>query len=72
MSVREQITPMREGVISGHRIRSVVEPVRLPISADEAAGGARVELLRRDGQVDAIRVTCTCGEVILLDCQYED
>ena len=31
----------------------------------------RVELVRHDGEVRAIEVTCACGEVTLVEVEYE-
>ena len=31
-----------------------------------------VRIIRKDGQVRAIEVVCTCGETIRLNCEYED
>jgi hypothetical protein len=31
-----------------------------------------VEAVEVDGVVKSIQVTCSCGEVILIDCQYTD
>ena len=32
----------------------------------------KVETIKVDGVVQSIQVTCSCGEVIVIDCQYID
>lgn len=32
----------------------------------------KVETVKVDGVVQSIQVTCSCGEVIVIDCQYTD
>jgi hypothetical protein len=40
-------------------------------TADHASH-PKVEAVEVDGVVKSIQVTCSCGEVILIDCQYTD
>lgn len=34
--------------------------------------GHKVETVKVDGVVQSIQVTCSCGEVIVIDCQYTE
>ena len=38
----------------------------------EHANQPKVETVVVDGVVQSIQVTCSCGEVIVIDCQYTD
>ena len=71
MSYRDQATTTREGIISSARVRTIADPVDLPTSRVDESHDSDVELLRENGVVQAIRVTCTCGETLLLECSYD-
>ena len=38
----------------------------------DSENGPKVETVKVDGVVKSIQVTCSCGEVIVIDCQYTD
>lgn len=65
------LTTPQAGIISGNCVRLIADPVHLPLSGDTSVPESNVELIREDGLVRAIRVTCGCGETILLECDYE-
>lgn len=41
-------------------------------SHDACATPPRIELHRRDGVVEAIEVTCPCGNTMVIACRYDD
>jgi len=60
-------------IVPGSRVVKTNETARVGIPT---AGGAHhhqatVELIRENGLVKAIDVTCICGEIIRLWCSYE-
>lgn len=56
-----------EGCAPGH---AVVRPGVRP--GARAAQGASARLLRADGVVRAIEVTCACGDVTVIELDYAD
>jgi len=56
-------------ILSGHRVRLAPHPIVL---ADKHADGTPIVTLRRDGNViREIQIRCACGELIVLDCEYD-
>ena len=45
----------------------VDEPSQTPT---DQQSNAQVKAIKVDGVVQSIQVTCSCGEVIVIDCQY--
>lgn len=58
-----------KSVISGKGITMGETPVY--VGADHCARPPRVSVTRSDGDVSSIRIECGCGEIIVLDCAYE-
>ncbi|MDB5312207.1 MAG: hypothetical protein JWO38_6409 [Gemmataceae bacterium] len=58
-------------VVTADRVTVSAETVRIgaPRSAD-APGEPKVQLIREDGVIRAIDVTCTCGERVRIRCEY--
>lgn len=59
-------------VVTADRVRVAEEAVRIapPAAPGPPRGEARVQLVREDGVVKAIDVTCGCGERIRVVCEY--
>lgn len=56
-------------ILSGNHVRLASHPI---VIADKHADGTPIVTLRRDGNViKEIQIRCACGELIVLDCQYE-
>jgi hypothetical protein len=59
---------------NGDTVAPAVRPVTLPTphtaTPTHPAAPPSVTALREDGQVKQIRVQCSCGEVIELECVY--
>jgi len=56
-------------ILSGHHVRLAPHPIFV---ADKHADGTPVVTLRREGDaIREIQIRCACGELIVLDCQYE-
>jgi hypothetical protein len=59
-------------VVAAGQVRLSGEPVRVgPACAKPGTGAKRVSLVRDGGVVTGIEVICSCGERILLRCDYE-
>jgi hypothetical protein len=66
------IPSLRGTVIPGSNVR-INPPTRMTTCAVATAENGpqpKITLIREGNAVRAIRVECTCGEVIQLDCQY--
>jgi hypothetical protein len=59
-------------VVTADRVTVSAEVVRIgaPRAADDAPGEPKVQLVREDGVIRAIDVTCTCGERVRIRCDY--
>lgn len=64
----ESITP---AVLSGQQVKLSEDTVRIgaPVSHGRH-GEPTIQLVREDGIVRAIDITCTCGERIRILCEY--
>lgn len=65
-------SPLRS-IIKHHAVR--LDPDEAPASAlpqRPRAGQKRVELLRVDGRVRALEITCACGEKTVVELDYPD
>lgn len=61
-------------VIKRHRVRTGPDAVRArtrPTSADVPVAPRDVRLIRVDDRVQAIEVTCHCGEKMVIEIEYE-
>ncbi len=59
------------GVVPAARVRLSGEAVRVgPQRPGEQAGGPQVRLVQEGDVVRAIHVACTCGEEIVIRCEY--
>ena len=56
-------------VIAARHVR-IAEPVPASRPAEESTTDPRITLIKEGNTVKAIRVTCSCGEVIQMDCRY--
>jgi hypothetical protein len=67
----EEVRPTPSPVVNADRVRFGSEAVRIGVPRP---GGAprepRIHLVREDGMIRAIEVTCTCGERIRIVCEY--
>lgn len=65
---------MHEVIIKRRRVRVAPEAARPIGAAGRAEGACRVEkgvrLLEADGRVHAIELTCSCGEVSVVELDY--
>ncbi|MEW6073166.1 MAG: hypothetical protein AB1726_11330 [Planctomycetota bacterium] len=62
-------------VIKRHRVRADAAPGRPRAGAASSGHPPRakgVRLVQADGRVQAIEVTCACGEVMVIEIEYED
>lgn len=58
-------------VVTAARVRVTENPVRVGAPLVQLAHGEpKVQLIREDGAVRAIEVTCGCGEKIRIRCDY--
>ena len=55
---------------------STVHPTQLPAKVAVPVAGncnePKVEVLRQDGVVQAIRVSCSCGNTVDIQCDYSE
>lgn len=58
-----------KSVISGKGVTMGETPVY--VGTDHCARPPRVSVTRQEGEISSIRIECGCGEVIVLDCGYE-
>lgn len=59
-------TPLTKATISA------VHASRDAANAPDCAKQPHVETVKVDGIVQSIQVTCSCGELIIIDCQYSE
>lgn len=57
-------------VVPGEWVRVTSETARVAIPGHSAPAAPRVELITQGDVIQAIDVTCTCGEKIRLKCVY--
>jgi hypothetical protein len=57
-------------VVTAERVRVAGEAVRIGAPARDRGGEPAVHLVREDGVIRAIDVTCRCGERIRIRCDY--
>ena len=60
-------------VVTADRVKLSADPVR--VGVPPAAGGRAepsVQLVREDGVIRAVDVTCSCGERIRIRCDYDE
>ncbi len=62
-----------QSIIKKTAVQFTEVPAPLPAAGKAASSGAEpaVELLRRDGVVHGLQVTCGCGEVHVVELEYE-
>jgi hypothetical protein len=72
MSRRETAETHRHGrtVIPAKAVRAALAPVAAA-RIEPATAGPNIEVVREDGVVRAIDVTCACGERLRIVCEYE-
>lgn len=63
-------TATTKSVIAGQSVRIGSTPV--VVGRNHCVAAPKVSLVRNGEIVDAIEVRCGCGEVIVLDCVYEN
>jgi hypothetical protein len=64
-------TAQQKSVVTAARIRVSDEPIRVGApSVVLAHGEPKIQLIREDGTVRAIDITCGCGEKIRIRCDY--
>lgn len=59
-------TPLSKATISA------VHSTQMSEASRHNSQGPVVETIKVDGVVQSIQVTCSCGEVIVIDCQYSE
>jgi hypothetical protein len=57
-------------VVPGSRVHSVNEAIRIG-PTKPGAKAPRVELIRENDIVRALEITCSCGERIVVRCDYD-
>ena len=60
-----------QSVVPGRRIRVNDQAPRVIIPPSMEQKPPQLELIRKDDVVQAIQVTCTCGQCMRLDLEYE-
>lgn len=56
-------------IISGHQVRVAAQPI---VVTERSLDGAPQVQLKRDGnRIKEIHIRCGCGELIILDCEYD-
>ncbi|WP_437227784.1 hypothetical protein SH661x_000552 [Planctomicrobium sp. SH661] len=56
-------------ILSSNHVRLATHPIFV---AEKHADGTPIVTLRREGNtIREIQIRCPCGELIVLDCQYE-
>ncbi len=60
-------------VVPASRVRLSRESVRVGPAPPAASGGQepQLQLIRNGDVVQAIHITCTCGQQIIIECDYE-
>ena len=58
------------GVVPGQWVRVTSETARVTVPGQGTPGEPRVELITQGDVIQAIDLTCTCGEKIRLRCIY--
>ncbi len=62
--------PVSHALVPGRCVRLSDETAHVAIPGHQAASQPRVDLIRDGDEIQAIVVTCTCGERIRLRCVY--
>lgn len=56
-------------ILSGHQVRVAAQPLMI---TDKPVDGSPTVQVRRDGgRITEIHVRCPCGELIVMDCEYD-
>jgi len=56
-------------ILSGNNVRLAQHPI---VVSEKRADGTPTVTLRREGNlIKEVHIRCGCGELIVLDCQYE-
>ena len=63
-------TPLRSVIPASH-VSFGDRPVCVGAAADTPKTPPRIELVREDGVIRAIDITCVCGERVRVLCSYE-
>lgn len=58
-----------KSVISGNTVTIGTTPVF--VGGDQAVPAPKVSLIRNGDDIAAIEIRCSCGQVIVLDCVYD-
>jgi len=64
-------TAGRRAVVAARRVHFARRPVRVGPAATPGHGPKRVSLIRDRDVITAVEVICSCGERIVLECDYE-
>ncbi len=57
-------------IVPGQCVRVTGEKARVPIPGHETLAEPKIELIRQGDSIEAIDITCTCGQKIRLRCLY--
>ncbi len=60
----------KTSIIKSEKIKTSTSEVIYGSSGENAK--PRVEVTRQDGKVKDFRIRCSCGEIVHLECQYND
>jgi hypothetical protein len=67
-----QTTGVRR-ILNRDKVRVAQAGVMVGCASPTTNGQPQVTVLRNDsGRIDQIEVTCGCGEIVVIDCQYEN
>jgi hypothetical protein len=62
--------PALPALVPGGRVRVIEGPAPVRVPPLPSGGEARLEIRRHGNVIQAIDVTCTCGETIRIVCDY--
>lgn len=57
-------------IVSADRVRLADETVRVGSGTSTIRAEPKIHLVREDGVIRAIDITCSCGERIRIHCEY--
>ena len=61
---------MTQSIVPGPRVQLTGESARVDPPREPGDCGPIIELVRDDGQIQAIDIRCACGKRIYLKCEY--
>ena len=69
--IRKENVNGNRSVVPGRKVQVLGASARVGVPGQHAACDPQIELIRKGEVIEAIDVTCTCGQKIRLRCVYE-